>query len=641
MAWEQIMGQTKTLKIGELLKSDQYIIPIYQRNYAWGDTEIELLLTDIYNAMLRAGNKNYYIGSLVVSKREEGVFEVIDGQQRLTTLTILASFLKQKNYSFMPFNQKNVSFEYRQDSDNALNDLFAAYSLKDALLSANFLQAKKSIEKYWQNDKGEALTKFIFNQVEIIRTEVPAQTDLNHYFEIMNTRGEQLEKHEVLKARLMGHLNKEEQIPFAKIWDACSDMSRYVAMGFDKGLRDQIFGTDWQVIPNNFSVIRDFYILKEQAEKKSLLTNEQEELQPTIYNIINGKFKGDKVQSHEKSERFNSVIDFPNFLMHVLRIYREKTAETKDKIQAIPLDEKRLLENFNFLDQANQQENIKAFVMVLLQCRYLFDRFVIKSDTTKSEDDHWSLLTIYPNNLSGKNTFDSHNDNIVMLLSMFHVSNPSRIYKNWLYAVLRWLFKYELKSFNAIEYIQFLENLSDGYYFDYYGKAERNAEDFFDLIYDNDFSTESFKLNETNTETLNSLLNLGTAIPNFIFNRLDYLLWKNKKGNYQKFRFTFRSSVEHFYPQNPDIKNRDEDIQGVLHSIGNLCLITSNMNSKFTNNMPLAKKANFSKSDYNSLKLSLMMEEAESWDRNTIESHGGEMINILNLKSELQERAKA
>ena len=224
---------------------------------------------------------------------------------------------------------------------------------------------------------------------------------------------------------------------------------------------------------------------------------------------------------------------------------------------------------------------------------------------------------------------------------MFHVSNPSRIYKNWLYAVLRWLFKYESKSFNVIEYIQFLENLSDGYYFDYYGKAERNAEDFFDLIYDNDFSTESFKLNETNTETLNSLLNLGTAIPNFIFNRLDYLLWKNKKGNYQKFRFTFRSSVEHFYPQNPDIKNRDEDIQGVLHSIGNLCLITSNMNSKFTNNMPLAKKANFSKSDYNSLKLSLMMEKAESWDRNTIESHGREMINILNLKSELQERAKA
>lgn len=169
------MGQTKTLKIGELpRKSDQYIIPIYQRNYAWGDTEIELLLTDIYNAMLRAGNKNYYIGSLVVSKREEGVFEVIDGQQRLTTLTILASFLKQKNYSFMPFNQKNVSFEYRQDSDNALNDLFAAYSLKDALLFANFLQAKNLLKNIGKMIKG-ASTKFIFNQVEIIRTEVPTK----------------------------------------------------------------------------------------------------------------------------------------------------------------------------------------------------------------------------------------------------------------------------------------------------------------------------------------------------------------------------------------------------------------------------------------------------------------------------------
>ena len=73
----------------------------------------------------------------------------------------------------------------------------------------------------------------------------------------------------------------------------------------------------------------------------------------------------------------------------------------------------------------------------------------------RAEDEHWSLWNIVKGNSSNyyyKNTFGSDksesNDtdtneqtkNAIMLLSMFHVSNPSRIYKNWLYAVLRWLF---------------------------------------------------------------------------------------------------------------------------------------------------------------------------------------------------------
>ena len=61
----------------------------------------------------------------------------------------------------------------------------------------------------------------------------------------MNTRGEQLEKHEVLKARLMDMLPENEQSLFAKIWDACSDMSRYAVMGFDPTIREVIFIDKW------------------------------------------------------------------------------------------------------------------------------------------------------------------------------------------------------------------------------------------------------------------------------------------------------------------------------------------------------------------------------------------------------------
>ena len=88
-----------------------------------------------------------------------------------------------------------------------------------------------------------SLAEFLQENVKIIRTEVPEDTDLNHYFEIMNTRGEQLEKHEIIKAALMEVLDTDsERSIFAKIWDACSDMSRYVVMGIDSPLRENIFG---------------------------------------------------------------------------------------------------------------------------------------------------------------------------------------------------------------------------------------------------------------------------------------------------------------------------------------------------------------------------------------------------------------
>lgn len=636
------MSQTSTLTISDLLTNDQYIIPIYQRNYAWGDTEIDLLLTDLDNAMQRDPNKNYYIGSLVVAKRFDNKLEVIDGQQRLTTFTLLANYLKQKYPILSLPIQPNVSFEFRQDSDTALKQLFDNTNLENNDLPANFIQAKQSIEKHWGN-KQEDLAKFILEKVEIIRTQVPPQTDLNHYFEIMNTRGEQLEKHEVLKARLMGKLAGIEQITFAKLWNACSDMSRYVVMGFEKKLRDHIFGENWDNLPKDFDKLTQFIHenSSQNSQSAKVTTENGEEIQPTLRNILEGKFKGSIEKDNDTSERFNSVIDFPNFLMHVLRIYLEKTLEktmvTKERISQVPLDEKKLLENFNFLLEEQQQENIKNFALVLLQCRFLFDKFVIKSDTSKEQDDHWSLLTIKPANKSSyqyNNTFaESDNTHAMMLLSMFHVSHPARIYKNWLYAVLRWLFTHRAETVSALSYIKFLENLSDGYYFGYYARTDRKSEDFFNLIFDNDFGLSSLQT-EINQETLNNLLHIGTSVPNFIFNRLDYLLWKQDKV--QKFRFTFRSSVEHFYPQHP--RNPPEGYQTIaeIDRFGNLCLISQSTNSRFSNDMPTAKKANYGGKGHGSLKLERMMAMAEEFEKQpseAIKKHGKIMIDTLNQKT--------
>ncbi|MBF4102101.1 DUF262 domain-containing protein [Gallibacterium anatis] len=65
-------NQVRTLTISELCNGDNYIIPIYQRNYAWGRDEIELLIQDISEALKNKEDKenNYYIGSLVVANEK-------------------------------------------------------------------------------------------------------------------------------------------------------------------------------------------------------------------------------------------------------------------------------------------------------------------------------------------------------------------------------------------------------------------------------------------------------------------------------------------------------------------------------------------------------------------------------------------
>ena len=634
----------KTLTISDLFNDENkcnYIIPIYQRNYAWGDDEISSLLQDIKNACEKnkEQDKNYYIGSLVVYRRDNGDFEVIDGQQRLTTLTLIMHHLGKLSF-------RNVSFEHREESEQALSNL------NSEKLPSNFSQALKTIKKIideWGNNK-DKIVKFLLDKVEIIRTEVPEGTDLNHYFEIMNTRGEQLEKHEILKARLMKVLPTPiEQSLFAKIWDSCSDMSRYVVMGFDSELREVILGGDWRKARGFFKTI-----LNENSEKPE----NPREPKNSIVELINAEVKIEKKeQSQDKYDgEFTSVIDFPNFLMHVLRIYLEMFDKCKYSTQNDPcnvsLDEKLLLKSFEGKFE-EKPKKVRIFIYTLLVCRYLFDLYVIKSNMIRTDYENWSLWKIvkrkssyYYKNVFGDDGLDKNDDEALndadptkkalMLLSMFHVSNPSRIYKNWLYAVLRWLFKNK-DNITPDNYVDFLEDLCDKFYFG----NNCQEKDITDIILGKekiDFSSNNKKWND------------GVLVPNFVFNRLDYQLWKlfqeqeqeqkveilsendkwltikNKEAIWKKFRFTFRSSVEHHYPQHPSV---GDELESGLNDFGNLYLLSQSKNSSLGNSSPEEKKKHYRNNEYDSLKQAIMMNYNE-WSEREIEEHGKEMLEILN-----------
>ena len=198
-----------TLNIREFLSEGKYVIPIYQRNYDWGEREALQLLEDIsdYAQKNKEQNKEqpYYIGSAVVflcTAHGETYFETIDGQQRLTTLTILACLLKHQKKAGW-FEKPNLSYDHRKEADEALMMLVNG-QLSEHPSAQNIVSVYRLLEKHLQPMLTakeldlETFADYLFQKVIILRIPVPQDTQLNHYFEIMNTRGEQLEKHEVL-----------------------------------------------------------------------------------------------------------------------------------------------------------------------------------------------------------------------------------------------------------------------------------------------------------------------------------------------------------------------------------------------------------------------------------------------------------
>lgn len=649
--------QPKYYCIKELLGSDEYVIPIYQRNYEWGEPQITQLIQDIVDYILKSkvseDKPKYYIGSLIAYERKlEGnsTYETIDGQQRLTTLTILLNVIKNE-YSTIDLSwyKLNLSFDSRKVASNTLSYLFNDESLDNkecnVAIQQGYNDAKKSLAKILADNKlsiGE-FCNYFFEKVIILRVLVPEDTDLNHYFEIMNSRGEQLEKHEILKAKMLEVLEDDNlKYAFNLIWEATSNMEKYVQYGFSVAQRDELFGkNDWNNLVDKDVVYQKLQIPTANQTTEETLTISQLLLKTAKPFIDNSS------TTDESPDRFNTIINFANFLLHILR------TQTKSDV---PLDDKRLLELFEpYLKNEDKREFVKQFGYNLLKGKFYFDKYVIKREFAKGTD-HWSLkrLKWYEGNkVSYVNTFDADNAEtnegvnreILMLLSMFHVSNPTLVYKHWLNASLKYVLEYSGTNL-AIDYKIYLENLAKAFLNDRY--LAINQRDFYEIIYTNNGQQKN---SETDIDV--NKLNQGTAVENFIFNYLDYLLWQDYRSdkNYFKiksgqafvdnrvkdFEYTFRSSVEHYYPQHPIDKNlilQGQDAEW-LDNFGNLCLISGSKNSRLSNFMPTAKKDYYTgSSTIDSIKQRIMM-EYEHWDtngsnnHNEIKEHSDKMTELL------------
>lgn len=625
----------KLLTIGELFEDSDpiYTVPIYQRNFAWEATHIEQLLGDILDA-IRDNKDGYFLGNLIVTEPQSVStgFEVIDGQQRLTTLYLLLTYLSSSGVLPLHEHQGRLRYKSRPRATEALRRV-EAESLRQSVSSvqawssedAGILQGYNVIRQFMgQHISSEVeryhFAKFLRTKVTVVRTSLPLQTDFNRYFEIMNTRGQQLKQADIVKARLMQHLDDDAQRAcFAWIWDACSEMDSYIQMSLTRAntaLRTKIFGDDWSWI-----TVASFETLVIHRPANSITATDPLASNSTALDDALAKYA--KVGVPEKNEdqdneRFSSIIEFPAFLLHVLKVMKRDDEENEGR-----LDDKGLIKRFDeFIDGSGSEKSrgVQKFAFELLRCRNLFDSFVLKRQFTakNSDDGAWSLQRLikrgsndrptpgYINtfasgigNVEGDGDVDSITLDLLVLQSMLRVTYTSPRTMHWITKLLRSLTESESTKGMELDLTKTLR----------------------------DYSREKVKVAFFTPEEPR-----GFSIGRIVFTYLDYLLWE-QNGKNPQFRFSFRNSIEHFYPQNP---HEDESGPKVsdecLHMLGNLALVSVGANSKFSNSLPMTKVSSFGKTIASQgPKLQLMAEIASNkgWCDEEVRAHHEAMVNCF------------
>lgn len=602
--------QPQEFTVEQIFNNNEYVIPIYQRNYAWSRFEIEQLLDDINDIDIQE-TKKYYLGSLIVNERGINCFEVIDGQQRLTTLFLLLCFLNNQS-----INEGSLKFEARETSNRTLklikskNDI-VVYS--ENLYSQEIIEGYSIISKYFAKKNRESISEFNkkLSAIILVRTQVPKNIDLNHYFEIMNTRGEQLELHEIMKAKILGaikssdtELDKIDKIIASTIWDACSQMNKYVQMCFPIAKRNFIFSKSWNSFDiNEFAELRKWFS-EEKLDNEAEFTLESILRQPM--DSLNISIKENSIEN----ERFESIVTFPNFL---LLVNEAMSISDTNKDNEAGLDDKRFLEIMK--DHWRSKDAALNFIFSLLKYRYIFDQYIIKREYIGQYrlDGKWSLqqLTSYEekkhyykpyylltfnstSSKSDKSKYDSEiNNRLCWLESCLRITYTSPKTMHWIARVMADV----NKNPDGNHIIPMLEKYC----------CEKIEESKYQIC-------------------------TGFNIDRIVFTYLDYILLRDKSKSFRDFQFQFRTSIEHFFPRHP-INMKDADCINNIDSFGNLALITVSANSKFSNMIPKHKVEQYPEIINQSPKLIMMKrlldKNGGTWDSSSIDEHKVEMFNLL------------
>lgn len=710
---ESSMGvESSVLTLKEIKKNGfRFVIPSYQRPYVWSDDHVMQLFNDIKEACAsKPKQQHYFIGtvlsSLVKTPSGEKIYELVDGQQRTTTLMLiciafkhagivsdlsdLAVYRANEGDKFEPrlqfairdqvqhlFGAKAGLEDYREPSpEQVANSLY----LKQITAALNVLsQAVGKLDELKESGSSTVgaadMGKYLYENVQWVNNVVPAQMDLNRMFATMNTAGIQLEQSDILKAKLLKHIKTaSDKARYEAMWVACERMDNY----FERNVRQIFLGTDWSAVEPEDLVNSAKFQLKAaggessygQAGLNIAEIEKSVELKKTREDSesLKNKNKLDKDKDEEQTVSCRSIIRFPLLLIHAYRIYLSNKGHSDIQPR---LHSDRLLETFALLIDGTEildietkatvsrvigseslDVEVKEFIEVLWQVRYLFDRWVVKWVKRDDESSETQLGLTNPSKGSEGNNYYISRTNAartaIELLQSVRNFTGNRSAQYWLSPFLAGLLEalkeqgdWEKVPELAVSAQTLLENIDNEMSLSSREVTQKVAS--FTLITKPKTADISW---ESQANYFSD--SLGTGFEHYWFQKLEYLLWKRLNEDsselnadeikkFKKFRITSKNSVEHVFPQNEKYKTKlDNDPKAAnesLNSFGNLVLLSPGENSSYSNQALVNKSADFrSKPHFDSLKLreifELYRERGEHWGKQEIGDHQTKMLEI-------------
>lgn len=652
-----------------------FSIPSYQRPYVWSTEEVLGLFKDIKEAY-KHGEESYFIGTTLSSahlRDNNKVYELIDGQQRTTTLMLIAIAFKKEDketaLAKLVVTDKQapprLEFSIRKQVQWLINSYLGTNTLEAPtaqeidqnpylkqinaalIVLSEAVRCLKKDSEQPDNQGSDSkdvnedptiaeLGNYIYEHVQWVNNVVPAQMDLNRLFATLNTSGIQLEQTDILKAKLFNVLRHEKRsdiTKYEKIWAACEHLDSF----FERNAKKVFQNIDWcSLQPSDLATFNDAHWQTNNTEVSNKIGEQQKGL--SIANISEeldtelSKPKGETAGADSDYETScSSIIKFPLLLIHTYRIY---LAQHQKGDIGPRLSTSHLLKIFEELTTASPTD-VKMFLKLLWEVRYQFDRSVVKwielegSDqrqlglTGQSKRDDKGVISRFPKELSA----------LTMLQSVRYFTTE-RSTQYWLTPYLAWLL--DNATCNDGAALTKLEEIDNTLSLTNQTQKEASF-----LLAQGPSKNVSEKRWETQEEELN--LPNGTNFEHYWFQKLEYLLWKHLKypdhsptgspselndKKFKRYRITSKNSVEHIHAQN---KSRLDDTH--LHSFGNLVLISPGDNSSYSDKRSAIKRAEFfAKERYDSLKSLYIfsdMGDAVDWTNKKIENHQKAMLKIL------------
>ena len=343
---------SKNLTISSLrTEKERYVIPSYQRPYAWTSAQVSQLMQDLLDFHRNAeGHSTYSLGTIVCDEETPGIFSILDGQQRLTTIDLLLGEISRRLDRHGAEKHKRIISAYRYLGDmetSEVSPLPACLEQRNSIAGA----ITEFIDRWNLRDDQDTvnfLEKFearILNQINVRRVVIPLSDKVANeaptMFEIINMRGQKLSALDILKSRLLSRFSSHDRFGralFTYLWRSTEELlpsPDKASSGYDLKA--------WQPDPSNIEESCEHSVEAPTVEELTIdeiinepsKTSAERDIDGTNTSDHDDKPEMDSDGNDTQDELFEPPIDVMNMLVianELLKYDKRQTVEVNSSV---------------------------------------------------------------------------------------------------------------------------------------------------------------------------------------------------------------------------------------------------------------------------------------------------------------------